>query len=80
MAKCPSVVSIGSVSLVETALNPSVELVWHNIGAASPGCMLTTSVDKNISKLQEVEERVYIKAVHYIAALRTVVLLAILFF
>lgn len=61
MAKCPSVVSIGSVSLVEATLNPSVELGWPNVDAASIGCMLVTSVDKNISELQEVEECVCIK-------------------
>lgn len=80
LAKCPTVVSVGSVSSAETALNPSVELVWHNVDAASTGCMLITSVDENISKLQVVEEYVCIyksSSKHYTAAPRIVVLLAI---
>lgn len=52
--------SIGSVSLVETALNPSVEPEGPNADAASADCMLITSVDKNISELQEVEKCVCI--------------------
>lgn len=65
---------------METALNPSVDLVWYHVHAACVGYVLIMSVDEKVLKLQEVKLCVHqSSSKHFSVALGTVALLAILF-
>lgn len=63
---------------METALNPTVGLVWYHVDAACTGCVCITSVDEKVLKLQGVKV-CQSSSKHFTVALGTLMLSAILF-